>query len=95
MNKENIEKVTSFIKSICLNSKYELIDVEHLGGSNKSNIVIFIDKEDGVTLDDCVDFNQLINESGGLDDYIDSSYTLEVSSPGPVSYTHLTLPTKA
>ena len=83
MNKENIEKVTSFIKSICLNSKYELIDVEHLGGSNKSNIVIFIDKEDGVTLDDCVDFNQLINESGGLDDYIDSSYTLEVSSPGP------------
>ena len=30
----------------------------------------------------CV-FNQLINESGGLDDYIDSSYTLEVSSPGP------------
>ena len=71
MNKENIEKVTSFIKSICLNSKYELIDVEHLGGSNKSNIVIFIDKEDGVTLDDCVDFNQLINESGGLDDYID------------------------
>ena len=61
MNKENIEKVTSFIKSICLNSEYELIDVEHLGGSNKSNIVIFIDKEDGITLDDCVDFNQLIN----------------------------------
>ena len=83
MNKENIEKVTSFIKSICLNSKYELIDVEHLGGSNKSNIVIFIDKEDGVTLDDCIDFNELIHEAGGLDDLIDSSYTLEVSSPGP------------
>ena len=33
MNKGNIEKVTSFIKSICLNSEYELIDVEHLGGA--------------------------------------------------------------
>ena len=83
MKKESIEKVTSFIESICLNSEYELVDIEHLGNSKQSSLVIFIDKENGVTLDDCVDFNQLINDRGGLDDLIDSSYTLEVSSPGP------------
>lgn len=83
MEKVNLKQVTSFIKTICSNSDYDLIDIEHSNSSNSTKLVIFIDKEGGISLDDCVAFNQLINESGGLDSFIDSSYTLEVSSPGP------------
>ena len=36
-----------------------------------------------MSTDILIAFNELIHEAGGLDDLIDSSYTLEVSSPGP------------
>ena len=43
---------------------------------------IFIDKDGGISLDDCVDFSHAID--GPLDDSdpIEQSYCLEVSSPG-------------
>lgn len=83
MEKVNLDKVTSFIKTICSNSEFDLIDINYSNTSDSIKLVIFIDKIGGITLDDCVDFNQIINDSGGLDNLIDSSYTLEVSSPGP------------
>jgi ribosome maturation factor RimP len=83
LEKASLEKVTSFIKIICSTSEFDLVDIEHSKTSNSAKLVIFIDKDGGVTLDDCIDFNELIHEAGGLDDLIDSSYTLEVSSPGP------------
>ena len=83
LEKASLEKVTSFIKTICSTSEFDLVDIENSNTSNSAKFVIFIDKDGGITLDDCVNFNQLINEAGGLDDLIDSSYTLEVSSPGP------------
>lgn len=83
LEKASLEKVTSFIEIICSTSEFDLIDIEHSKTSNSAKLVIFIDKDGGVTLDDCIDFNELIHEAGGLDDLIDSSYTLEVSSPGP------------
>ncbi|UKI23307.1 MAG: ribosome maturation factor RimP [Anaerotruncus sp.] len=43
---------------------------------------IFIDKEGGVSVDDCVDLTHLITEPLDEADLISHSYTLEVSSPG-------------
>ncbi|NSW88847.1 ribosome maturation factor RimP [bacterium] len=83
MEKVNLNKITSFVQTICSNSGFELVDIEHSNPSNSLKLVIFIDKNGGVSLDDCVDFNQMINDSGELDNLINSSYTLEVSSPGP------------
>ena len=83
MEKDSLVKVTFFIENISLNSEFNLIDIEHSNNSGSTRLVIFIDKEGGVDLDDCVKFNELVNESGKLDEIIDASYTLEVSSPGP------------
>lgn len=43
---------------------------------------IFIDKEGGVGIDDCVDFSHAIDKPLDDADPIEQSYCLEVSSPG-------------
>ena len=43
---------------------------------------IFIDKEDGIDLNDCEKVNNEINEILDTADYIKEAYFLEVSSPG-------------
>ena len=43
---------------------------------------IFIDKEGGVSIDDCVDFTHAINKPLDEADPIEQAYCLEVSSPG-------------
>lgn len=43
---------------------------------------IFIDKEGGVGIDDCVDLTHAINPVLDSEDPIPQEYTLEVSSPG-------------
>ena len=43
---------------------------------------IFIDKEGGVSIDDCVDFTHAINPILDEADPIEQAYCLEVSSPG-------------
>lgn len=43
---------------------------------------IFIDKEDGISIDDCVNVSHAIDPIIDEADPIDRSYTMEVSSPG-------------
>lgn len=57
-------------------------DVRFVKEGAEHYLRIFIDKEEGVSIDDCVDMTHAID--GPLDelDPISVSYTLEVSSPG-------------
>lgn len=43
---------------------------------------LFIDKEGGVTIDDCVDMTHAVNPVLDREDPISQEYLLEVSSPG-------------
>jgi len=43
---------------------------------------LYIDKESGVTLDDCARISRLVSSQLDADDPIPNRYTLEVSSPG-------------
>ena len=43
---------------------------------------VFIDREGGVSIDDCVDLSRLLSPALDEADPIDCSYCLEVSSPG-------------
>ena len=43
---------------------------------------LYIDKEGGVTLDDCARISRLVSSQLDADDPIQNRYTLEVSSPG-------------
>lgn len=61
---------------------YDLIEVE-LGRQGRSPLLrLYIDKEGGITLDDCSAVSQLLGPVLDAADFFADSYALEVSSPG-------------
>jgi ribosome maturation factor RimP len=60
----------------------EVVLVELKGDGNRSVVRAFIDQPGGITLDDCERFSRRFSVSLDVEDWIPSSYTLEVSSPG-------------
>jgi ribosome maturation factor RimP len=57
---------------------YELVELEFHGGVLR----IYIDRPEGVTLDDCQKVSQQMGAVLDVEDPIPGAYTLEVSSPG-------------
>lgn len=60
----------------------EIVLVEIKGGGQRSIVRIFIDQPDGVSLDDCERFSKRFSVALDVEDWVESSYVLEVSSPG-------------
>ena len=62
--------------------RFELVDVEYVKEAGTWYLRVYIDKEGGITVDDCElisrAFSDLLDEA----DFIEDSYILEVSSPG-------------
>ncbi|MDH5761837.1 MAG: ribosome maturation factor RimP [Nitrospinota bacterium] len=76
---ESIEElVTPIIDENCL----ELVDVEYKKEGKNWYLRIFIDKEGGVTVDDCTQVSRQVEDLIEVEGVVPSSYTLEVSSPG-------------
>lgn len=67
-----------------------LVEVEYTKRNDGMHLTIYIDKEDGVTLDDCVSVNRLIDEKlEELNPTNDEPYYLDISSYGldkPLKY---------
>src|SRR4030065_2802042 len=61
----------------------ELIDVEYMMEHGRWVLRFYIDKAGGVTVDDCGDVSEELGVILDVKDIIQSSYDLEVSSPGP------------
>jgi len=79
---EEIKKrVLRLAKEVAHEQGVELFDVELLG-RGKLLLRVVIDREGGVTLDDCERFSRGLEALLDVEDLIPVSYTLEVSSPG-------------
>jgi len=52
------------------------------GGKYRSIVRLYVDKDGGVTLDDCASVSRQVGDLLDVHDTIPGSYTLEVSSPG-------------
>jgi len=76
------KKITELADSVAGQYGVDIVDVELAGSSGKPLIRIFIDKENGVTLDDCGKFSRALSALFDVEDPIPTSYILEVSSPG-------------
>jgi ribosome maturation factor RimP len=61
---------------------HELVEVTLLGRGRRILLRVFIDREGGVTLNDCEVFSRRLEALLDVEDPIAGSYTLEVSSPG-------------
>ena len=76
------ERVEELIKDKIENIGYSLYDVEYAKEGPNYYLRIFIDKEEGIDLNDCEKVSNEINEILDQADYIKEQYFLEVSSPG-------------
>lgn len=74
-------RVLNLVKQVADEQGVELFDIELLG-RGKLLLRVMIDKEGGITLDDCERFSRSFEALLDVEDPIPMSYTLEVSSPG-------------
>ncbi len=62
---------------------YEIVDVEFVPGNRGWILRVTIDKDGGVTIDDCAAFSHQLDPRLDVEDcFPGQAYTLEVSSPG-------------
>ncbi|MBQ8749134.1 MAG: ribosome maturation factor RimP [Clostridia bacterium] len=77
------ESVEVLVKPYAESLGLEIVEVEYGKKVNGNNLTIFIDKKDGVTIDDCEALHRLIDAPlDELDPTNGSPYTLNVSSCG-------------
>ena len=76
------QKTEELILPILEELQFELVDVEYVKEGGTWYLRAYIDKEGGITVNDCEDVSRRMNELLDEKDYIEGSYVFEVSSPG-------------
>lgn len=81
--REEIESRTEkLITPVIEKNNFELVDVEYVKEGGNYYLRAYIDKEGGITIDDCELVSRALSDLLDADDFIEESYILEVSSPG-------------
>ena len=75
-------RVEAWITPVLEQHQFELVDVEYVREVGVWYLRCYIDKEGGITVDDCELISCLLGEWLDKEDFIEDSYILEVSSPG-------------
>ena len=76
------QSVIELIEPGLLAKGLELVDVEFKKEGKNWVLRVFIDKEGGVTLEDCQKISRLAGDLIEVEEVIEPTYTMEVSSPG-------------
>jgi len=82
MEAETERAVSQVVEAIVASHGMELVDVEYRREARGWVLRIYIDREGGVSLDDCVLVSNEVGPVIDVADLFQSPYTLEVSSPG-------------
>ncbi len=61
---------------------YELVGIEYHRGKDSGLLRVYIDKDDGIMMDDCVAVSRQLSAMLDVEDPLQEAYQLEVSSPG-------------
>ena len=75
-------RVEAWITPVLEQHQFELVDVEYVKEAGSWYLRVYIDKEGGVTIDDCQAVSRAFNEILDKENYITDQYIFEVSSPG-------------
>ena len=75
-------RVAGIVEGIVAPLGMELVDVEYKREGRQMVLRLFLDREGGITLDDCAEVSRELSEILDVEDFIGDRYTLEVSSPG-------------
>lgn len=77
-----VDRISETVSPILWTLGLELADVVCVGQGSRSVVRVFIDKPEGVTLDDCERAHKALGPALDVADPFPHAYTLEVSSPG-------------
>jgi len=80
--KEIVERVRAIAEPLLMNEGMELVEVDYRREARGWVLRLTIDKQGGVTLDDCSRVSQTVGRELDVEDFISAPYVLEVSSPG-------------
>lgn len=75
-------RVYELAEEVATGHGFEVQEVKLLGRGRRMLLRVTLDKEGGVTLDDCATFSRDFEALLDVEDPISGPYTLEVSSPG-------------
>ncbi len=76
------ERLIVLIEPLLTRLGYELVELEYSAGRTHAVVRLFIDKAEGVGLEDCERASREVSALLDVEDPIPTAYTLEVSSPG-------------
>jgi ribosome maturation factor RimP len=77
-----VDKTEKLLEPLMEENGFELVDVEFVKEGGSFILRAYIDKDGGITINDCEKINRELSDLLDKEDYIDESYILEVSSPG-------------
>lgn len=75
-------KTEAFLLPLLAENQFELVDVEYIKEAGNWYLRTYIDKEGGITVDDCEVISRQLSAWLDKEDFIEDSYIMEVSSPG-------------
>lgn len=77
-----LEILEAILSPVVEGLSYECWGIEYISQGKHSVLRVYIDKPDGITLDDCTLVSRQLSAVLDVEDPITTEYTLEVSSPG-------------
>ena len=76
------ERVTKLLEPVVTGLGYELVGVEFHPGRRQGTLRLFIDRPEGIEVDDCARVSHQVSGVLDVENPIAGEYLLEVSSPG-------------
>ena len=76
------EKLVALVEPLLGQLGYELVDLEFGGGRGSATLRVYIDRTEGVGIEDCERVSREISALLDVHDPIPTAYRLEVSTPG-------------
>lgn len=76
------ERTAALAERVASRLGCELVDCEYVNQGGNWYLRIYIDRDGGITLDDCSAVSRQLSAALDVEDFVPHSYNLEVSSPG-------------
>lgn len=79
---EIVDRVEKMVTAITDEKGYETVDVEYVKEAGQFYLRVLVDKEGGISLNECEEVSRELSPKLDENDFIEENYYLEVSSPG-------------
>ena len=77
-----VSRVSAAVEPIAASLGLEVVEIEYRREGRDMVLRLYLDREGGVTLDDCAQVSRELSAVLDVEDFIPGHYSLEVSSPG-------------